>query len=99
LEICRQRETRTIRFWIAEIRFDRQDLHDEIRTGRPPLDAFDYKILAILDKYPLKSSRSIVKKLLIAHSKVLQHLRESLGFKSFHLHLVPDLLTGDLREE
>jgi hypothetical protein len=29
---------RTGRFWIGEVRFDRQDLHDEILTGRSPLD-------------------------------------------------------------
>jgi hypothetical protein len=40
----------TIWFRIAEVRFVRQGLHDEIRTGRPPLDGLDAKILAILDK-------------------------------------------------
>jgi hypothetical protein len=30
---------------------------------------------------------------------MLQHLREFFGFKSFHLHLIPDGLTGDLSEE
>jgi hypothetical protein len=41
---------RTVRFWIGEGRFDRQDFHDEIRTGRPPLDDVDAEILAILNK-------------------------------------------------
>jgi hypothetical protein len=34
----------------------RQDLHDKIRTGRPPLHDLDAKILAILDKYPFESA-------------------------------------------
>jgi hypothetical protein len=29
---------------------------------------------------------------------VLPHLHDSIGFKSFHLHWVPHLLTDDLRE-
>jgi hypothetical protein len=45
----------TVRFGIAEGRFARQDLRNEIRTGRPHLDTLDGKILAILDKSPFKS--------------------------------------------
>jgi hypothetical protein len=45
---------RTVRFWIAEVWFCRQDLHGEIRTGRPLLDDLNAKILAILDKSPFK---------------------------------------------
>jgi hypothetical protein len=30
---------------------------------------------------------------------VLRHLHDSIGFKSFHLHWVPHLLTDDLREK
>jgi hypothetical protein len=89
---------RTVQFRIAEVQFGYEDLDNEIRTGRPPLDAFQGKILAILDNPPFKSSRSIVKRLLIVYSVVLRHLYEFLGFKSFHLHLVPHLLTGHLRE-
>jgi hypothetical protein len=40
-------QLRTVRFCIAEIRRGRQDLHDEIRSRRPPLDDLDSKILAI----------------------------------------------------
>jgi hypothetical protein len=82
-------QLRTVQFWITEIRRGRQDLHDEIRSRRPPLDDLDGKILAILDKSPFESAHSIAERLLIAHSIVLQHLHKSLGFKSFHLHWVP----------
>jgi hypothetical protein len=37
-------QIRTVQFWITEIRIGRQDLHDEIRTGRPPLDCLDIKM-------------------------------------------------------
>jgi transposase len=79
-------QLRTVQFWITEIRRDRQDLHDEIRNGRPPLDDLDDKILAILDKSLFESAHSIAKRLFVVYSTVLQHLHESLGFKSFHLH-------------
>jgi hypothetical protein len=38
---------RIIQFWIAEVWLGRQDLHDEIRIGRLPLDDLDAKILTI----------------------------------------------------
>jgi hypothetical protein len=75
----------TVRFWIAEVHFGRQDLHDEIRTGRPTLDDLDAKILAILDKSPFESACSISERLRIGHAIALEHLHVSIGFKSFNL--------------
>jgi hypothetical protein len=41
----------------------------------------------------------MAERLLVAHSTVLEHVHESFWFKSFHLHWIPHLLTGDLREK
>jgi hypothetical protein len=90
---------RTVRFWIAEVCFGHQDLDDEIRTGRLPLDGLDAKILVILDKSPFKSAYSIAERLRVGHATVLEHLHVSICFKPFHLRWVPDLLTDDLREK
>jgi hypothetical protein len=35
----------------------------------------------------------------VVHSIALLHLHDSIGFKSFHLHWVPHLLTYDLGEK
>jgi hypothetical protein len=86
---------RTVRFWIAEIWRGRQDLHDEIRSGRPSRDDLDRKSLAILDKSPFELSHSIAERLLVVQSAVLRYLPESIVFKLFHLHWVPHLLSDD----
>jgi DNA-binding transcriptional ArsR family regulator len=76
---------RTVRFWIAEVRFDSEDRHDEARIGRHPLDVPDAKILAILDKFSFESACSIAERLSVGHATVLEHLHVSICFKSFHL--------------
>jgi hypothetical protein len=90
---------RTFRFWIGEVRFGRQDLHDEIRTGRPALHDLDAKILVILNKYPFESALSIGERLHVSHATVLNYLDLPIGFKSFHLRWVPHLLTEDWRQK
>jgi hypothetical protein len=90
---------RTVRFWIAEVRISRQYLHDEIRTGRSPLDYLDAKILGILDKSFFESACSIAETLIIVYSIVLLHLHDSNSFRSFHLYWVLHLLTHVFREQ
>jgi hypothetical protein len=92
-------QLRTVQFWITEIRRGRQDLYDGIRSGRPPLDDLDDEILAILDKSPFESAHSISERLVVTYWTILQHLYESLRFKSFHVHRIPHLLTGNLRRK
>jgi hypothetical protein len=90
---------RTVQFWIGEVCCGRKYLHDENYVRRPPLDDLDMNILAILDKSPFESARSIVETLGVGLIKVLRRLHDSIGFKSFHLHWVPHVLTVGLREK
>jgi hypothetical protein len=39
-----------IQFWVRETQGDREDLHDEHRSGRPAFDYIDTKIISILGK-------------------------------------------------
>jgi hypothetical protein len=50
-----------------------------------------------LNKSPFESARSISDTLRVIHSTVLLHLHDCIGFRLFHLHWVPLLLTQDLR--
>jgi hypothetical protein len=70
-----------------------------MRTGRPPLDDIDAKILAILNKSAFESARSIAERLRVSHAIVLNHSHLSIGLKSFHSPWVPHLLTEDLRQK
>jgi hypothetical protein len=90
---------RTVQFWITDIRRSRQDVHNEIDSGKLSLDDFDGKFLTIFEKSPFESADSIAERLLIPHPIVLRHLLDCIGFKSFHLHWMPHLLTDDLREK
>jgi hypothetical protein len=90
---------RAVRFQIGEVRFGRQGLHGEIRPGRPPLDDVDVKILAILNKSPFESARSIAERLCVSSATVLNRLYLSVDFKSFHLHCVLRLLTEHSRQK
>jgi hypothetical protein len=77
---------RAIQFWITEVRFGRQDLHDEISTGRSPLDDFNAKIRALSDRSLLESARSISEILRVVHSTILLHLHDSTDFRPFRLY-------------
>jgi hypothetical protein len=62
---------RTVEFWIGEVCLGHQELHDENRMGITPLDDFDAKIRAILNKSFFESARSIAETVRIGLAKVL----------------------------
>jgi hypothetical protein len=89
--------SRTIRFWMGEVRRGWEDLRDEHDSEKPPLDHMDSQILHILTKSSFESAWSIGQTLKISHSVVMHHLHEVRGFKSFHLRWVLHFSIDDLR--
>jgi hypothetical protein len=65
---------RIVQLWIGESCRGRQDLHDDLRLGRSPLNDFNAEILATLNTSPFESAQSIAETLLVGHATVLWHL-------------------------
>jgi DNA-binding transcriptional ArsR family regulator len=78
----------SVQWWCQYVRQRREDLHDEVQSGRPPIDFLDIRILVLLNQQPFHSAYSIAEALGVSHSTVLSHLRESLGLKNFHLRWI-----------
>jgi hypothetical protein len=67
--------------------------------GGLPRDDFDAKIMAILDKSPFESTRSIPETICVDLVTVLWRLHDSVDFRLFHLHWVPQILIVRLCEK
>jgi hypothetical protein len=73
-------------------------MHDEMQSGRPPMDFLYIRILALLDEPPFNSADSIAQFLGVSHSTILSYSLELLGLKIFHLPWIPHELTTNLQE-
>jgi hypothetical protein len=80
---------RSVRLWSQYVRQGREDLHNEARSGGPPIDFLDIRILALPDERPFHLAYSIAESLYVSHSTILSHLRKSLRLKRFHLRWIP----------
>jgi hypothetical protein len=74
---------RSVRLWCRYVRQRCEDLHDEVRSGRPPVDFLNIRILAVLDEHSFYLADSIAEALCVSHSTILSYLRESLGMTKF----------------
>jgi hypothetical protein len=86
----------SVRRWCQFIRQGREDIHDDPRSGHPPTDLVDTKILSTLKRRPFHSAYSLVEILSVSYSTILCHLLDSLGMENFHLRWVPHELTPNL---
>jgi hypothetical protein len=76
----------------------RQNLHDDSRSGRPPIDHLDAKSTVCLEREQFSSADSLAETLDVSPATVLSRLRNLLGMKIFHLGRVPDQLIDNLRQ-
>jgi hypothetical protein len=87
----------SIQRWCQYIQQGRELLDDEPRSGRPPIDFLDISILSSLEKPPFHTAYSLAEILDFSPTTILNHLRDSLGMKLFHLRWMPNQLTQQLR--
>jgi hypothetical protein len=74
---------RSIRRWRQYVRQGCENLHDKVRSGRPPIDFPDIRILVSLDEESFHSVYSVTEALCVSDSTILSHFLESLGMKIF----------------
>jgi hypothetical protein len=60
---------RTVRRWCQYVPQGREDLCDELRSGRPPIDFLNIKTLACLEKEPFHSAYSLAE---VVHAHIRQ---------------------------
>jgi hypothetical protein len=88
---------RSVQRWCQYIQQGRQLPDNEPRSGRPPIDFFGIQILSSLEKQPFHWAYSLADIRDVSHTTILNHFRDSLGIKVFHLHWIPNQLTRQLR--
>jgi transcriptional antiterminator len=74
-------------------------MHDEPRSGHPPVEFLDIQILSNLEKNPFHSAYSLAEFLKVSHATILKHLHDALGMKHFHSRLTRHQATEQLRAE
>jgi len=87
----------TVKYWLHQIKLEREDLTDQPTSGRPPLDDLDASIMRELLREPFSSVRSLEDATGIPAATVYRRLTQSLQMVSRHLRWVPHMLTEELR--
>jgi hypothetical protein len=88
----------SVQHWCQLFDCRRQNLHDDPRSGRPPIDHFDAKIIGCMEREPFSSAYSLAEALDVSPATILCRLHDSLGMKNFHLRWIPYQLTDDPRQ-
>jgi hypothetical protein len=87
----------TFQRWCQYIQHEHEFLGNEHRSDRPPIHFLDIHILTCPEKEPFHSAYSLAEILSVSHTTILNHLRDALGMKHFHLKWIPHPLTEQLR--
>jgi hypothetical protein len=64
-------------------------MHDELRSGRLPVDFLNIQILWNLEKYHFDSVPSLAEILNASHATILKCLHDAPGMKHLHLRWIP----------
>jgi hypothetical protein len=86
----------SVRRWCQYARQGRENLHDEVQSGRSRIDFLDIRILTLLYEQPFHLAYSIAEALGVSRLTILSHLPESPDIKIFHLRWIPHELTTSL---
>jgi hypothetical protein len=89
---------RSVQHWCQLFDCGRQNLRDNPRSGRLPIDHLDAKIITNLEKERFSSAHSLAEALDVPPATVLSRLDNSLGMNNFHLRWIPHQLTDNLRQ-
>jgi transposase len=89
----------SVYFWVQEFKGRRDDIVDQPRPGRPPLDNLDADIHCLLRDSPFAPVRSIAEEVGVSHEMAQRRLPESLQLRPCFLKWLPHFLTSDLKRK
>jgi hypothetical protein len=87
----------SIEWWCVQFVCGREEIEDDYRSGKPPIDHLGTKILACLESEPFQSAYSLAEVLAVSQATALNRLHNLLGMKNFHVRWVPPQLTSELQ--
>jgi hypothetical protein len=76
---------RSIEWCCAQFVCGREDIEDDYRSGQPPIDHLNIKIIASLESEPFQSASLLAEVLGVSWATVSNGWHNSLGMKGFHV--------------
>jgi hypothetical protein len=88
---------RAVQNWAEQFRLGWESVGDLERSGRPPIDNLDQKIIHLLEENPFHSVWSLAYELAVPRSTVWRYLTKRLTIENYHCRVVPFRLSPELR--
>jgi hypothetical protein len=89
---------RSVHHWCQLFECGRQSLHDDPRSGSPPVDHLNAKIVPCLERELFSLGYSLAEALDVSPATVLSRLYNSLGMKICHVRWVQHQSTDNLEQ-
>lgn len=90
---------KSVEYWYHQFKCGRNNVDDASKTGRPPLDDVDARILSTLNDYPFATLSMLSDACNCSIGTIYNHLTNILGYKNYTLQWVPYFLTDELKEK